>query len=59
MKKQTIKNFTCLLLALMLLLPADAFAEEAENTGAQSELNLENDSGIIECENCGRMLIQM
>ena len=56
MKKQTAKNFTCLLLALMLLLPADAFAEEAENNGAQSELNLENDSGIIDAEALNRWM---
>ena len=48
MKKRTVKKFTCLLLAVLLLFPAAAFAEGETADG--SALNLPNDSGIIDAE---------
>ena len=50
MKNQTAKKLTCLLLALALLLPAAAFAEESEKFGGQSASDLENSTGIIDAE---------
>ena len=50
MKKQTVKKITSILLALVLLFPAAAFAEEGENIGAQSAPNSENGAGIIDAE---------
>ena len=50
MKKRIVKNLTSILLALALLLPAAAFAEESENLVAGSSPNTENDTGIIDAE---------
>ena len=50
MKNRTVKNSICLLLALLVLVPAAAFAEEGGNADAQAALNLPNDTGIIDAE---------
>ena len=49
-KNRAVKNLTALLLALLLLIPAAAFAEESGSLAAQSPPNTENDSGIIDAE---------
>lgn len=49
-KKQIVRNLTCLLLALLLLVPAAAFAEDGENIAGQSPVSGETGSGIIDAE---------
>ena len=49
-KKQIVRNLTCLLLALLLLVPAAAFAEDGENIAGQSPVSGETGSGIIDVE---------
>ncbi|MBQ6318016.1 MAG: hypothetical protein IJI13_10920, partial [Oscillospiraceae bacterium] len=50
MKTQTLKNCICFLLALLLLLPAAAFAEGGGEVAGQLPLAAEPDSGIIDSD---------
>ncbi|MBQ6317599.1 MAG: hypothetical protein IJI13_08745, partial [Oscillospiraceae bacterium] len=49
-KYNTVKQFACLLLACLLLLPAAAFAEGGGEVAGQLPLAAEPDSGIIDSD---------